>query len=802
MTDDKDRIESLMNQGLTLINGNRLAEAKTHYEAVVARYSGDADAWYMLGTVNGRLGLIDAAGECSRRAIGLRPDFGEAHLNLGNVLLHQGRHEEALSEYGKVLALNPRHGGACLNMGHILAALGRDDEAALSYRTALGLDPSGAAGNAIRQQAQTLLQHGRLATAKAVLSVICDCRPDDADAWHLLSTVNGRLGDIDAAAACSRRVLDLRPDHAEAHVNLGHAYFQQGDVDAAAAQYRKALDINPLSVAALNNLGKSCRNAEQLQDYLDRYRRAVARLPDPTPARQVFIEIVDDITPTAYLPWLDEELQKCFAVDGIDYTHLAAPSALSLKHKYAIQPPFTDDDLIRETIARIASDTLFSQYLAKTFNIDPDLELLLTAIRRFLLIRHCAGNPFGEGETRAASLLAHQCANNEYVFALDEEEARLLPGLKDALQRTALSMKAPDDALERALIVYSMYDRLCTLSCREQLYAMARDAWSARLHSLLEETLIHPMEEEHIKGEIRSIGAVRDQTSKLVQSQYEENPYPRWLSLPELRKGHIKRVLAQHIRDFSPPAFLDGPIRILVAGCGTGKHPIQTALSYDNVSVLAVDISKSSLAYAVRMARKYNVKNIEFLHGDILELSGLKERFHIIESVGVLHHMKDPLSGWRVLTGLLVEDGLMTVGLYSELARRSVTAIGDIFRQEGLTPEVDNIRAFRRRLLAGELDGHAAPNSPGFYYTSGCRDLLFHYMEHRYTLPQLERDLRTLGLKFLGFTFGDTRVTSRYRARHPDDTTLTDLASWDAFEHAHPSTFAGMYRFWCKKISA
>ena len=30
---------------------------------------------------------------------------------------------------------------------------------------------------------------------------------------------------------------------------------------------------------------------------------------------------------------------------------------------------------------------------------------------------------------------------------------------------------------------------------------------------------------------------------------------------------------------------------------------------------------------------------------------------------------------------------------------------------------------------------------------------------------------------------------------------MTDLASWDAFEREHPSTFSGMYQFWVQKAA-
>jgi 2-polyprenyl-3-methyl-5-hydroxy-6-metoxy-1,4-benzoquinol methylase len=40
--------------------------------------------------------------------------------------------------------------------------------------------------------------------------------------------------------------------------------------------------------------------------------------------------------------------------------------------------------------------------------------------------------------------------------------------------------------------------------------------------------------------------------------------------------------------------------------------------------------------------------DIEYAQADLLKLGGMERRFDLIEAVGVLHHMKDPLAGWRV----------------------------------------------------------------------------------------------------------------------------------------------------------
>ena len=86
-----------------------------------------------------------------------------------------------------------------------------------------------------------------------------------------------------------------------------------------------------------------------------------------------------------------------------------------------------------------------------------------------------------------------------------------------------------------------------------------------------------------------------------------------------------------------------------------------------------------------------------------------------------------------------------------------------------------------------------------FYSVSGCRDLLFHVQEHRFTVPQIADAIRQLGLDFVGFDSLDLGAAAKYRARYRDDPDMRSLANWDAFERDHPDTFPNMYQFWLRK---
>jgi SAM-dependent methyltransferase len=241
-------------------------------------------------------------------------------------------------------------------------------------------------------------------------------------------------------------------------------------------------------------------------------------------------------------------------------------------------------------------------------------------------------------------------------------------------------------------------------------------------------------------------------------------------------------------------------IDILIAGCGTGQHAIETAQRFSGAKVLAVDLSLTSLAYAIRKTRALERSDIEYGQADILKLAALGRSFDLIESSGVLHHLGDPIAGWRVLVSLLRPGGFMAIGLYSEIARADIVTARAFIAERGYGSTADDIRRCRQELVALE-DGRRFRNviaSVDFFSTSGCRDLLFHVQEHRLTIPRIADFIAENGLAFVGFEL-DHFASQRYRTRFPNDQAMTDLASWDDFEREQPNTFAGMYQFWVQK---
>ena len=299
------------------------------------------------------------------------------------------------------------------------------------------------------------------------------------------------------------------------------------------------------------------------------------------------------------------------------------------------------------------------------------------------------------------------------------------------------------------------------------------------------------------RGErIPTLTPVSAGNSAAVRGLYEANPYPRWRRLSRggpVGLDHTLQVLTGG--QWDPPGFLTHP-RLLVAGCGTGRDLLSAACAWSPAAVTGFDLSRTSLAYAQQMAERLGVE-VELYHADLLRLDGWERQFDAIVCTGVLHHLEQPLEGWRRLLQLLRPGGVMLVGLYSETARRGIVAAQAEVRRMGVPPTPAGIRAARAYLGSLPQDDPAAGCTVlrDFYYLSGCRDMLFHVQEHRFTVPGIAAALDELGLTFLAF---DVEAPLRHLYR-----TLfgagTSLACWEKFEQLYPQTFLGMYQFWCRQ---
>lgn len=443
-------------------------------------------------------------------------------------------------------------------------------------------------------------------------------------------------------------------------------------------------------------------------------------------------------------------------------------------------------------VAGIASQVLLQCMLKSIWVCNWAFENFLIHVRYFLLQLTAKRTPdfssIDETELRLFCALAQQCFINEYVFAQSEDETGQATALRDLLNET---LAAGGEIPAPLLVAVAAYFPLHSLPMAESLL---QRVWQGPISELVQQQIREPLEERQDRVFIPALTAIDDSVSLQVRQQYEENPFPRWLVMPPVKlptpqlTGSAIEPNKSEIRE------------ILVAGCGTGKHSIDVAFEFPQARILAIDLSLTSLAYARRKTREAGVENVDYAQADILKLGERNQIFDRIEVGGVLHHLADPLAGWRALLSLLRPDGVMFVGLYSKTARGAIVAGRALIEQKGYPSTVEGIRACRQAIYR-DTDGtlqKGLTTLRDFYSTSGCRDLLFNVVEHRFTLPEIKAFLADHRLSFLGFD-AKPEVFEAFARQFPDPAARTNLDLWHAFETDNPETFIGMYQFQIRK---
>lgn len=517
------------------------------------------------------------------------------------------------------------------------------------------------------------------------------------------------------------------------------------------------------------------------------------------------VEVHDARTAAQLMP----VLVACLSRDEVDHRRLTRV-ARSIVAAHADTAPFLDaaergdqalDALLEceESWAALAHP-VFRLLLERTTVPDARWERLFTRARRWIAVEWgSTSEPLAEGVMDVAFAIARQCFHNGYVWAWGDDETEAVEGLVPTMAGRDLGGH-PSDRLKVAILA-SYVPLLQWERAGDVLVWSERDG-DALLQELVRQQIREPVQEETLKELIPTFGELATEVSARVREMYEEHPYPRWLSLSANRPLPVAEALRAEF-----PWARTGRLaavarpRVLVAGCGTGRHLLSVAGRFQDARVTGVDLSRASLAYAVRKAAELGRDDVSVVHADILALDAWTEPFDVIECAGVLHHMEDPMAGWAVLAKLLAPGGFMSIGLYSELARRLVVEARALIAREGWAPTAEDIR--RARPVIARHFGDEVSESPArwrdFFNMHECRDLLFHVQEHRFTIPQIARAIETLGLEFVGWKALDGSVLEAFRKRFPAPADYRSLDAWHAFETDHPSTFASMYQFWLWK---
>ena len=778
-------IEQALQQGLAAHKEGKLQDAERLYRAILQSQPLHPDANHNLGVIAVSVNKTAAALPLFKTALEANPKIEQFWLSYIDTLIKEKQFDNAkqVLEQAKKQDVD----GDRLNFFEVKLSTNTQKQ------NTKRLSPPKKIRNSLLEH----YQNGRFSDAEKLALEITQDFPKHQFAWKILGVVLGATGRKSEAVDADQTAVALSPQDAEAHYNLGIALQELGRFDEAEASYTQAIALKPDLAEAHYNLGNTFKELGRFDEALASYSQAIALKPDFAEAHVNLCIAIKNVRFNSSNPKLYRPLIQILNSGNFTRPRDVAPSILRLlKHDPLIKnlllmKNFTMSLNKATSIIGSLHKLPLLHYLMRLCPL-PELQFedFFVAMRS-LLLKNLDEVEVSPELIYFLSTLSLHCFTNEYVYIESDEETYLIGELQADISQTLARSEQP--------VAIKI---LCLASYRP----LHQYDWCQKLESLdnLEEVkkrlIEEPLLEKKIAKDISVLEEISDNVSLKVREQYEENPYPRWVKLHVPIKAkpiatvcdELKLQLhSENIKNVTAPA-------ILIAGCGTGQHSIGTASRFSNCHVTAVDLSLASLAYAQRKSNELGLGNLEYLQADILHLHQMGKEFDIIESAGVLHHMDEPMAGWRVLVDLLKPGGLMKIGLYSELARHDIVEVRkEITVLRVGTSEAD-IRKFRQSLAESHDENHQRlTTSSDFFSLSSVRDLIFHVQEHRFTLPQIKNCLDELGLKFCGFENED--AISNFRELHGKEGDIFDLELWHQYEKSYPRTFIGMYQFWCQK---
>ena len=621
------------------------------------------------------------------------------------------------------------------------------------------------------------------------------------DAYRL-ATQNHKQKKIKIAFDIYNQILSKYPNHFGSIFNLGLIYQGHGNFEKAINCFEKIIKEDKKNENILFSLGVLYYKAGDNFNSLSYFEKLIKINPNFPNLKYNLTGILrlSEIRnfKTRNNNMLKSIISFLFKNNDIDHTAISKNAISILLDEEKIKHTIKSGNLLlqNEIINTIVTEELFHLILQKSLITENYLEKLLTNIRYELLIKINSDLKDSLNlDINFIISLAEQCWLNEYIWPQSVKENNVIKLLKIKIEQSK-----EIDELEIAILASCMSLNDSKIIINKLLnYVSDNELFNDLINLQIKE----PRIEHELKKDIKSIDEIKNLISKKVRNQYEKNPYPRWRYFNNLSEVNFVDDLNKQIKPnmIDNKDISDHPI-ILLAGCGTGKH-ILSLKKYKNAKIVAVDLSLSSIAYAKRKTEELGIKNIDYLHADILNLNNLDKRFDIIESVGTLHHMEDPIKGLKILINLLKPNGLMRLGLYSDHARANIVSLRNFIDKSNLKNTNEDIKACREMIINNKT------NTPitdiilnrDFYSMSNVRDLLFHTQEHRYTVPDIIKILESQNLQFLGFVFSNQLIKKRYSKIFPNDKLQTNLRSWNEFEMKYPDTFISMYQFWVKKIN-
>ena len=275
---DREQLEKAIAFLGTLHNANRHAELAKVATQFIQKYPRSFELWMILAGAQNSLGLSTEAEKSFRKVIELKPDYAEAHSNLGVILESKGRLDDAISAHQSALEVNPQFYIAHFNLGNVYKDTRRLEDAVNSYRAAVAIMPFFA--QAYIKLGIVLVDLYRLDEAILAYQHAITLEPGNASAYNNLGLALTEKGLFDDAIESYQKALSISRNYVEPepsiiYNNLGICLHESGRIDEAIVKFHQSAELDPRNGVVYKNMGISLQDHGKTDEAIEAFIRAL-----------------------------------------------------------------------------------------------------------------------------------------------------------------------------------------------------------------------------------------------------------------------------------------------------------------------------------------------------------------------------------------------------------------------------------------------------------------------------------------------------------------------------------------------
>jgi len=209
-----------------------VAEAIGHFEKTLSDGRQDPAAELALGRLYVQADRFPEAIATLRTFLVNQPGYPEAMLLLAEAYEGAGRTGETVRLLQDVISIDPDQMRARAWLADLYERAGKWNEAAATWGDLVKLGPR--ARSYRSRYATALVNAGDVSGGRRELLAITKDSPRDISAWFLLSQVERRAGNPEAAEEAARRIAEIDPEDARGPLALAESRVARGDFRGAA----------------------------------------------------------------------------------------------------------------------------------------------------------------------------------------------------------------------------------------------------------------------------------------------------------------------------------------------------------------------------------------------------------------------------------------------------------------------------------------------------------------------------------------------------------------------------------------